>query len=181
MMPKKTISTRKLLSLIADSVQFRCSMIMRIVGHHLLSIACMTTALNFTNGRSSMVFSSTLITLSMRITVNSFEKIPQLYLHCLESCCSLNQIQKMRRKVRITTVSSPQCSSFGVRSEHQSRRMNPGNSSLKPIKRTCRLVFGVLFIISLFFTSQKKRRSFIKCNCEHKRNHLITISMILPQ
>src|SRR5437667_2136343 len=124
MMPMKTISTRKLLSLITDSVRFRCSTIMRIVGHHLLSIAYMTTALNFTSGRSSMVFSSTLITLSMRITVNSFEKIQRLYLRCLESCCSLNQIQKMRRKMRIycliTSMFFPWCEKRTPKSSDES-------------------------------------------------------------
>ena len=52
-----------------------CSTIMPIAGLSLLSIACMTIACNFISAESSAVFPSILVILSMRITVNSFEKL----------------------------------------------------------------------------------------------------------
>ena len=51
------------------------STIMHIAGRNLLSIACMTIVHKFISTESSAVFPSTVIILSMRITVNSFEKL----------------------------------------------------------------------------------------------------------
>ena len=79
LMLKTTISTQKLLSLIADSAPSPCSTIMLIAGQNLRTIVCMTIARNFISARNSVVFPSILVILSMRITVNSFEK---RFRHC---------------------------------------------------------------------------------------------------
>src|SRR6266496_5181343 len=92
-----------------------------------------------------MVFCSTHPILSMNTTVNSFERILSLCLHYWESCCLLNQIQSRRRKGRIITVSSPHYFSPGLRNEHRNHLTNPGNSSLRPVKMTCLLIFNELF------------------------------------
>ena len=74
MILKRMSSTRKSLSPIVDSALSLCLMIMLIAGQNLRIIVYMIIARNFISARNSVVFSSMLIILSMRITVNSFEK-----------------------------------------------------------------------------------------------------------